>query len=76
LKVTATIADNVGAQSWFVERGRPVMSRVVERMDTFVRVANRPAPVVLGLLCDLRRSLEQLIAEGALLHQRLMSRRE
>ncbi len=59
--------------SGFVERVRAVMSGVVERMETFVRAATRPAPVVVGLLSDLPRSREQLIAENALLRQQLKS---
>jgi len=58
--------------SRFVQRIRAVMSHALERQNTFVRVATRPGPAVVGLLCDLPRSREQLIAENALLRQQLI----
>ena len=58
--------------SGFLQRIRAVMRHSVERLNTFVRVATRPGPAVVGLLCDLPRSREQLIAENALLRQQLI----
>ena len=49
-----------------LQRIRAVMRHALERLNTFVRVATRPGPAVVGLLCDLPRSREQLIAENAL----------
>jgi putative transposase len=49
-----------------------MITRVVERVAGSVRVATRPAPLVVGLLRDLPRSRDQLIAENALLRQQLI----
>jgi transposase InsO family protein len=45
---------------------------VVEQVAHSVRDVTRPAPLVVGLLRDLPRSREQLIAENALLRQQLI----
>jgi putative transposase len=58
--------------SEFVQRVRVAVGRALERMGAFVRVATRPAPAVMGLLRDLPRTREQLIAENALLRQQLI----
>ncbi len=49
-----------------------IISRVVERVAHSVRDGTRPAPLAVGLLRDLPRSREQLIAENALLRQQLI----
>ena len=49
-----------------------IIVRVIERVADSVRDVTRPAPLVVGLLRDLPRSREQLIAENALLRQQLI----
>jgi hypothetical protein len=53
-------------------RIRNGLTRLVVKSKRLLHVAIRPLPVVVGLLRDLTRSRDQLIAENALLRQQLI----
>jgi putative transposase len=53
-------------------RVRACVSKAVARAKRAIREALRPAPVAGGLLCDVFRSRDQLLAENALLRQQLL----
>ena len=58
--------------SGVIERVRVAATRVVGRIADVARAATRPAPVVVGLLRDVTRSREELVAENLLLRQQLI----
>ena len=58
--------------SGVIERVRVTATRVIGRIADVARTATRPAPVVLGLLRDVTRSREELVAENILLRQQLI----
>jgi hypothetical protein len=49
-----------------------VLSAFVQRVPAVLQAATRPAPVAIGLLLDLTRSRDELVAENAMLHQQLI----
>jgi hypothetical protein len=53
-------------------RIRTGLTRLVVKTKRLLREAIRPLPAVVGLLRDLTRSRDQLIAENALLRQQLI----
>lgn len=55
-----------------VRRVHGVARRIAERVEAAVRTATRPVSVVGGLLRDVTRSREELIAENTLLRQQLI----
>ena len=56
----------------FVRRVRGAAIHVVRRVRSFVSTASQPAPVLVGLLGDIARSREELVAENALLRHQLV----
>jgi hypothetical protein len=53
-------------------RIRTGLSRLAVKTKRLLHAAIRPLPVVVGLMRDLTRSRDQLIAENALLRQQLI----
>jgi len=53
-------------------RVRAGLTRLVVRTKRLLHEASRPLPVVVGVLRDLTKSREQLIAENAFLRQQLI----
>jgi transposase InsO family protein len=72
LELRRTIDEIHVVLSVLIRRVRAVVTRVVGRIGSVARAATRPAPVAIGLLRDLTRSREQLVAENALLRQQLI----
>ena len=58
--------------SRFRRRLRAAATAVVERIESAIREATRPLPLVTGLVMDLTRSRRELVAENAVLRQQLI----
>ena len=72
LERTHAIAENCAVLSCVIDRVRITATRLVGRIADVARAATRPAPVVVGLLGDVTRSREELVAENVLLRQQLI----
>jgi transposase InsO family protein len=66
------IVENLVVLSAVVQRLRAAATRMVGRVDAIAHAMTRPAPMVVGLLQDLTRSRDDLLAENALLRQQLI----
>ena len=72
LERSGGIVDKGAVLSAFVQRVRAVATPVVGRIAAVLQAATRPAPVAIGLLLDLTRSRDELVAENAMLRQQLI----